>query len=86
MEVRCEQTRAMGEEKISAKIPQFDGTHYDHWSELMENLLHANGLFNLIEEGFDEPTTRALAALTDARRSQVEEKRQKDHNVKHYLF
>lgn len=86
MTVRCKQTRAMGEEKLSSKIPQFDGAHYDHWSELMENLLQAKGLFNMIEDGFDEPTARALVALTEAQKAQIEEKQQKDHKVKHYLF
>ncbi|KAL4555941.1 hypothetical protein LXL04_038575 [Taraxacum kok-saghyz] len=76
----------MGEENFSAKIPQFDGADYDHWSGLMENLLRAKGLYNMIEEGFDEPRARALATLTDAQRNQLEEKRQKDHKVKHYLF
>jgi len=34
----------MSDTKLSGKIPHFDGLHYDHWSELMENLLHAKGL------------------------------------------
>ena len=45
----------MSDEKISVKIPHFDGSHYDHWSELMENLLRAKGLWNLVETGIKEP-------------------------------
>ncbi|KAF2287248.1 hypothetical protein GH714_039440 [Hevea brasiliensis] len=32
----------MSDDKTLTKIPHFDG-HYDHWSELMENLLRAKG-------------------------------------------
>ena len=44
----------MSEDKTLTKIPHFDG-HYDHLSELMENLLRAKGLWSLIEEGVIEP-------------------------------
>ena len=44
----------MSDDKTLTKIPQFDG-HYDHWSEPMENLLRAKGLWNLVEEGYSEP-------------------------------
>ncbi|XP_076947958.1 uncharacterized protein LOC143620049 [Bidens hawaiensis] len=37
------------------KIPVFDG-HYEHWSEMMENLLRAKQLWNLIDPGIIEPT------------------------------
>ncbi|CAM8998643.1 unnamed protein product [Rhodiola kirilowii] len=76
----------MGDEKFSAKIPHFDGNHYDHWSELMENLLRAKGLWNLVQNGFIEPNEGALVVLTDAQRDHLENARQKDHKVKHYLF
>ncbi|KAL4591456.1 hypothetical protein LXL04_004422 [Taraxacum kok-saghyz] len=71
----------MGEEKFSAKIVQFDGAHYDHWSELMENLLRVKGLWNMIDEGFEEPIPRALAALTEAQRTRIEEKRAIDKTM-----
>lgn len=45
------------EDKTLTKIPQFDG-HYDHWSELMENLLRANGLWNMVAGGFVEPSEK----------------------------
>lgn len=65
------------------KIPQFSG-HYDHWSELMENLLRAKGLWSLVENGFEEPREGTL--LTDAQQEQLEDARTKDHQVKHYLY
>ena len=43
----------MSEDKTLLKIPHFDG-HYDYWSELMENLLSAKGLWGVVEIGFSE--------------------------------
>ncbi|KAF2293462.1 hypothetical protein GH714_022661 [Hevea brasiliensis] len=72
----------MSDDKTLTKIPHFDG-HYDHWSELMENLLRAKGLWSLIENGFEEPKGEML---TEAQQTQLEDARTKDHQVKHYLF
>ena len=41
----------MSDDKTLTKIPHFDG-HYDHWSELMENLLKAKGMWSLVENDF----------------------------------
>lgn len=73
----------MSEEKGLTKIPQFSG-HYDHWSELVENLLRAKGLWSLVENGFEEPKVGTL--LTDAQQAQLQDARTKDHQVKHYLY
>ncbi|GAA0161960.1 hypothetical protein LIER_18156 [Lithospermum erythrorhizon] len=73
----------MSEDKTLTKIPHFDG-HYDHWSELMENLLRAKGLWGTIERGFVEPMETTI--LTDNQRALLEDSRTKDHQVKHYLF
>ena len=64
-------TERMSDDKTLTKIPHFDG-HYDHWSELMENLLRAKGLWNLVETGFEKPTEESVLI--------------KDHQVKHYLY
>ncbi|XP_020271671.1 uncharacterized protein LOC109846843 [Asparagus officinalis] len=69
----------MSDDKVSAKIPHFDGLHYDHWSELMENLLRAKGLWSLVENGFEEP--RAGTILTDTQQEQLENTRMKDHKA-----
>lgn len=53
----------MNEEKISS-VPQFNDQYYDHWSELMENILRAKGLWSLVEDGLEEP--KDGVALTDA--------------------
>ncbi|KAL4554876.1 hypothetical protein LXL04_037483 [Taraxacum kok-saghyz] len=73
----------MSDENTLTQIPKFDG-HYDHWSELMENLLRAKGLWNMIADGFQEAPPGI--GLTPAQKKQIEDKRQIDHQVKHYLF
>ncbi|XP_058009804.1 uncharacterized protein LOC131183268 [Hevea brasiliensis] len=73
----------MSDDKTLTKIPHFEG-HYDHWSELMENLLRAKGLWSLIENGFEEP--KQETRLTEAQQAQLDDAKTKDHQVKHYLF
>ncbi|KAG7028442.1 hypothetical protein SDJN02_09623, partial [Cucurbita argyrosperma subsp. argyrosperma] len=70
-------------ELFGSIVPQFDG-HYDHWGELMENLLRAKGLWGLVEEGYTEPTEGIKVIATQKRN--LEEFKMKDHQVKHYLF
>ena len=53
----------MSVDKTLTKIPHFDG-HYDHWNELMENLLKEKGLWSLVETDFEEP--REGTRLTEA--------------------
>jgi len=67
--------------KISTKNPHFDGLHYDNWTELIENLLCANGLSSLVKTSFEEPNEGIV--LIDA---QMENTKRNDHNVKHYPF
>ena len=73
----------MGDDKTLTKIPRFDG-HYDHWSELMENLLRAKGLWSMVAEGYTEIAEGVEA--TAAQRKELEDLKMEDHQVKHYLF
>ena len=75
--------KKMSSNKTLTKIPQFDG-HYDHWSELMENLLRAKGLWSLVEEGYTEPTEGIK--VTAAQKRNLDKFKMKDHQVMHYLF
>ena len=73
----------MSNDKTLPKIPQFDGP-YDHWSEMMENLFRAKGLWSLVEEGYTEPAEGI--EVTAAQKRNPDEFKMKDHQVKHYLF
>ncbi|MCH81218.1 retrovirus-related pol polyprotein from transposon tnt 1-94, partial [Trifolium medium] len=62
-------------------IPKFDG-FYDHWAELMENLLRSKEYWSLIENGI-------IVASANATQEQIkaaDESRLKDLKVKNYLF
>lgn len=74
----------MSEDKLSVKIPHFDGQYYDHWRKLIENLIHAKGLWSSIERGFEEPSV--ALTLTEQAKKKLEIARINDHKVKHYLF
>ncbi|GJU99983.1 putative RNA-directed DNA polymerase [Tanacetum coccineum] len=71
----------MNDDKL--KVPVFDG-HYEHWSEMMENLLRAKQVWNLIDPGIREPVVGI--AQSDAEKKKLEELRLKDMQVKHYLY
>ena len=91
---------SMSEYKTLPKVPHFDG-HYDCWSELIENLLRAKGLWSVVEIGFSEPEEGTIlrsvveigfsephegTILTEAQKGHLDDARLKDHQVKHYLF
>ena len=61
----------MSEDKTLTKIPHFDG-HYGHWSELMENLLRAKGLWSVVEIGFSESEEGTM--LTEAQKGHLDER------------
>ncbi|KAI3768676.1 hypothetical protein L2E82_19506 [Cichorium intybus] len=71
----------MNDDKV--KVPIFDG-HYEHWSEMMEILLRAKQVWNLIDPGIREPTVGV--AQSEAEKKKLEELRMKDLQVKHYLY
>ncbi|KAJ0532224.1 putative RNA-directed DNA polymerase [Helianthus annuus] len=71
----------MSQEKL--KVPQFDG-HFEHWNEIMENLLRAKNLWHLIDPGITEPAVGV--AINENQRKKLEELQTKDKQVKHYLY
>ena len=50
----------------------------------MENLLRANGLWSLVEEGYTKPAEGI--EVTAMQKRNLEELKMKNHQVKHYLF
>ncbi|GAA0171275.1 hypothetical protein LIER_25348 [Lithospermum erythrorhizon] len=73
----------MAEDRSHTIVPKFDG-HYDHWREMMENLLKAKGVWSVIERGHVEPLNTEV--LNDNQRALLDESRTRDCQVKHYLF
>nr|GEY59584.1 hypothetical protein [Tanacetum cinerariifolium] len=76
---RSKSVTKMSEAKM--KVPIFDG-FYEHWREMMENLLRAKQLWHLVDPGIREPTAdpgirepTAGIAQSDAHRKRLEELR-----------
>ncbi|XP_076912370.1 uncharacterized protein LOC143570654 [Bidens hawaiensis] len=65
------------------KVPVFDG-HYEHGSEMMENLLRAKGLGKLIDPEIKEPTVGIV--VSDAQKKKLDELKMVDLQVKQYLY
>ncbi|XP_059627614.1 uncharacterized protein LOC132270453 [Cornus florida] len=57
-------------------IPRFNGDNYDYWSNNVKVLLKSMKLWNVVEEGFDEPENED--DLTQAQKNVLNEKREKD--------
>jgi len=74
----------MSDEKIQQKFLHFVGLHYDHWSELMENLLCANDLWSLVDTNLEELGEGNV--LIDVELQELEHVKTKDLRVKLYLF
>ena len=68
---------------MQPSIPRFDG-HYDHWSMLMENLLHSKEFWGLVETDYVEPPSESVQM--DAQRKKIDDLKLKDLKVKNYLF
>ncbi|GAA0148222.1 hypothetical protein LIER_07728 [Lithospermum erythrorhizon] len=67
----------MSEDKGSSNIPHFDGKHYAHWSEVMENFLRAKGYWGVVERGLGEPIDGTM--LSDNQQALLDEARLHDH-------
>ncbi|KAI5339517.1 hypothetical protein L3X38_018789 [Prunus dulcis] len=57
-------------------IPRFNDDNYDYWSNNMKVLLKAVELWNMVEDGCEEPEDEQ--ALTQAQRNALKENRKKD--------
>ncbi|GMP43926.1 hypothetical protein CsSME_00013096 [Camellia sinensis var. sinensis] len=57
-------------------MPIFAGENYDYWCVMMKTLFQSQGLWNLVQNGYDEPNS--TTTLTSAQEQQLEETRKKD--------
>lgn len=47
-----------------SQVPIFDGEHYDYWSSQMQTFFLLKDLWDVIEEGYEEPSQ--TSSLTGA--------------------
>ncbi|CAL5322135.1 nuclear pore complex protein NUP1-like isoform X2 [Camellia sinensis] len=57
-------------------MPIFAGENYDYWCVRMKTLFQSQGLWNLVQNGYDEPDS--TTTLTSAQEQQLEETRKND--------
>ena len=85
----------MAEGNNAGYVPKFMG-HYDHWAELMENLLRAKEYWQVVEEGITVEIAgeaRSFASvvtesrqLTDGQKKVLEQNNLKDLKAKNLLY
>ncbi|MFS7989867.1 putative RNA-directed DNA polymerase [Helianthus anomalus] len=76
----------MGEETgqfQSTYVPKFDGD-YDHWSMVMENLLHSKEYWRVVADGY--PKIKAGEQATPTQQKNYDDNKLKDLKACNYLF
>ena len=69
------------------QIPEFNGKNYDYWAITMKALFSSQDIWDLVENGFQEPTdAAAYNALSQAERDLLRDNRKKDSKSLFYIF
>ena len=68
-------------------LPQFNGKNYDYWSITMRALFVSQELWELVEDGFEEPANEVeFLLLTQAERESLKNNRKKDAKALFFLY
>uniref|UniRef100_A0A2N9EW08 CCHC-type domain-containing protein n=1 Tax=Fagus sylvatica TaxID=28930 RepID=A0A2N9EW08_FAGSY len=59
-------------------VPIFNGEHYDYWSSQMMTIFISQDLWDLIEDGFQEPPATGNSSWTDANQKEYKENLKKN--------
>ena len=71
----------------NTQLPQFNGKNYDYWAIKMRVLFTSHDLWELVEDGLEEPTDeQAFNALTHAEKDLLKSNRKKDSKSLFYLY
>ena len=71
----------------SVHLPQFNGKNYDYWSITMKALFTSQELWELVEDGFEEPANEAeFFLLTQAERELLKNNKKKDAKALFFLY
>lgn len=69
---------------LQIKIPKLNGNNYNHWSIHMNALFESEDLWNIIEDGVQEPTGNTK--LKDRLAKELKENRRKDKKALLYMY
>ena len=72
---------------FNTQLPQFNGKNYDYWSITMKALLASQDLWEIVEDGFEEPADETeFNALTQGEKDQLKSNRKKDSKALVFLY
>eukprot|EP00253_Pinus_taeda_P014063 PITA_14063 len=72
---------------FNPQFPQFNGTNYDYWAITMKALFVCQDLWELVEDGFDEPANEnEFNRLTQAEKDLLKSNRKKDSKALVFLY
>ena len=72
---------------FNPQFPQFNGKNYDYWAITMTALFASQDLWEIVEDGFDEPTNEnEFNSLTPAEKDLLKSNRKKDSKARVLLY
>ena len=76
-----------GTSLTNPQLPQFNGKNYDYWAITMKALFSSQDIWELVENGFQEPTdAAAYNALTQTKINLLRDNKKKDSKALFYIF
>ena len=60
------------------QVPIFNGEHYDYWSSQLMTIFISQDLWDLIEDGFQDPPGTGNSSWTDENQKEYKEKLKKN--------
>ena len=72
---------------FNTHLPQFNGKNYGYWSITMTALFASQDLWEIVEDGFEEPADETeFNALTQGERDLLKSNRKKDSKARMLLY
>eukprot|EP00253_Pinus_taeda_P030419 PITA_30419 len=72
---------------FNTQLPQFNGKNYDYWAITMTALFASQDLWEIVEDGFDEPADEnEFNRLTPAKKDLLKSNRKKDSKARVLLY
>ena len=76
-----------GMDMFNTQLPQFNGKNYDYWAITMKALFSCQDLWELVQDGFDEPADdNEFNRLTQGEKDLLKTNRKKDAKALVFLY
>ena len=71
----------------NTQLPQFNEKNYDYWAITMRALFASQDLWELVEDGFEEPENEnEFSDLTQAEKELLKSNKKKDSRALYFLY